>query len=251
MQIQTNTYQIIPNTCQILANPYPLTLRILPPFVFRIGMYLHVFGMYWHVLACIGLYTTNTIQTNTEHLKKNIGIVLVCICMYWYVWCVLYVMVCMRLYWYVLLCIDIYWTQSFVFIGGLHQNSIQVFGWSEGVCILQTHTNQYWPMEEFMCDWICLYWYVCTCIVLYCCVLTCIDPYGLYLLVVYLLLYLLVIHMVCIYYTCINIPVYDNLNEYIPILSILPRLVCMCVTVCVSCCILAFLCTSVNNVRIK
>ena len=115
---------------------------------------------------------------------------------------------------------------------------------------IPTNTDQW---NEFMCDWICLHWYVCTCIVLYCCVtvLTCIDPYGLYLLVVYLLLYLLVIHMVCIYYTCINIPVYDNLNEYIPILSILPRLVCMCVTVCVSCCILAFLCTSVNNVRIK
>ena len=31
--------------------------------------------------------------------------------------------------------------------------------------------------------------------------------------------------MVCIYYTCIYIPVYDNLNEYIPILSI----VCICV----------------------
>ena len=38
--------------------------------------------------------------------------------------------------------------------------------------------------------------------------------------------------MVCIYYTCIYIPVHDNLNEYIPILSIgmyLHRLVCMCV----------------------
>ena len=41
-----------PNTYQILANPYLLTLRVLPPFVFRIGMYWHVFGMYEHVLVC-------------------------------------------------------------------------------------------------------------------------------------------------------------------------------------------------------
>ena len=138
--IHANTNKYIPihtkyrsNTYQILANPYLLTLRVLPPFVFRIGMYWHVLACIWYVWACIGLYTTNTIQTNTDHMKKNIGIVLVCINMYWYVWCILYVMVCMRLYWYVLLCIDIYQTQSFVFIGGLHQNS--TFGWSEGQTI--------------------------------------------------------------------------------------------------------------------
>ena len=57
---------------------------------------------------------------------------------------------------------------------------------------IPTNTDQW---NEFMCDWIHFYWYVCTCIVLYCCVLTltCIDPYGLYLYWVYLLLYLLVI----------------------------------------------------------
>ena len=55
---------------------------------------------------------------------------------------------------------------------------------------IPTNTDQW---NEFMCDWIHFYWYVCTCIVLYCCVLTCIDPYVLYLYWVYLLLYLLVI----------------------------------------------------------
>ena len=41
--------------------------------------------------VCIGLYTTNTIQTNTDHIEKNNWIVLVCIqcngmyCMYGFV----------------------------------------------------------------------------------------------------------------------------------------------------------------------
>ena len=90
--IQTNTCHYIPNTCQYILilntngdetrrnNRYGLaciwyvfsmylvcirmyqfvfaciaprlTLRVLPPFVFRIGMYWHVFGMYEHVLVC-------------------------------------------------------------------------------------------------------------------------------------------------------------------------------------------------------
>ena len=153
-----------------------------------IGMYLVCNGMYWFVY-----YKHNTDQywpNGTIHLGLY-WFVFVCNGMY----CVyLYVMVCMRLYWYILLCIDICWTQSFF-----------IYWWSASKlhssfrmpvirrCLYTTNTiptnTDQW--NEFMCDQIRLYWYVCTCIVLYCCVLACIDPYALYLYWVYLLLYLM------------------------------------------------------------
>ena len=135
-------------------------------------------------MACIGLYTTNTIQINTDHMEILI-IGKIYLGLYWFVfvcngmYCVyLYVMVCMRLYWYVLLCIDICWTQSFFIYwwsaSKLHSSfRMPVITRSLYTTnTILTNTDQW---NEFMCDWIRVYWYVCTCIVLYCCVLTSID----------------------------------------------------------------------------
>ena len=85
----------MPNTCQYIP-----ILNTNGGETSRVNEY-HKYGLacIWYVLVCIDLYTTNTIQTNTDHMEKFIWD---CIGLY------LYVMVCMKLYCGVLMCIVVY-----------------------------------------------------------------------------------------------------------------------------------------------
>ena len=85
---------------------------------------------------------------------------------------------------------------------------------------IPTNTDQWKNLCVIGFACIGMYAHVLFCIVVYWHVL--IHMFCIYIECIYYCIYWWspLIHMVCIYYTCIYTPVYDNLNEYIPILSI-------------------------------
>ena len=95
-----NTYKYKQSICKHVPNPNRRNMRILS----------HLYSDFACIcmyLVCIGLYTTNTIQTNTQWILTNGGIYvsqIMCdwICLYWYK------CTCIVLYCFVLTCIGPY-----------------------------------------------------------------------------------------------------------------------------------------------